>query len=130
MEDVIVLILTLIFIAASFFGQAKKRKQSPETSVKNSNSSIHEDFSRKALGLEKEEYETDESKVESSKIIPSKEDSSIDRFHTRENKMRREFLPKKRNETPITVATFNKKKSPFPLKKAIIYSEILNRKYF
>jgi len=66
----------------------------------------------------------------SPKIIPSKEGGRVDRFHTRRNEMRREFLPKKGNETPISVTMFDRKKSPFPLKKAIIYSEILNRKYF
>ena len=125
MEDIIVLILTLIFIAASIFGQVKKRQQ--QTKEHDEPASANDSF-WKTLGLDVDKEEEHEAEIEH--FQPEKEGGRVDRFHTDAGGMRREFSNRKKPSPPLAVTTFSKKKSQFPLKKAIIYSEILNRKYF
>ncbi len=124
MDDIVVLILTLIFIAAGIFGQMKKRQLPPESADKapSSGNNFWE-----TLGYKEDE---EEPVGISEHLQPVEEVAREDRFHTPGNTMKRDFA---RDLTPSDSVTKNinvKRKKAFPLKKAIIYSEILNRKYF
>ena len=130
MEDIIVLLLTIVFLVASFLGQSKKRKQSGTTPVKQSGTAKQEDSFWKTFGLEEKDLEEKRPVVSNQEFVPSTEGGRVDRFHPKGSQMRREFLPKKENEAPISVSVFKRQQSNFPLRKAVIYSEILNRKYF
>ncbi len=122
MDDIIVLILTLVFIAAGIFGQMKKRQLPPEQPG--------EAIPGRQNFWDPFEEEQEEPIGVTEHLQPVKEVAKEDRFHTSASMMKREF-PKKvaeiKPEKPKPAIAQLKK---FPLKKAVIYSEILNRKYF
>lgn len=122
MDDIIVLILTLIFIVAGIFGQMKKRQLPPQQQG--------EAEQERRNYWEISEDEEDEPIGVTEHLTPVKEVAKEDRFHSAANMMKREFQkarPQIIPEKPKAAAAASKK---FPLKKAVIYSEILNRKYF
>lgn len=127
MDDLIVIILTLVIAAFGAFGQIKKKKAIQQGQpAANPPDDIWDIFQQRreqpvqAIESEPEYYEAPESildKYDSPDygFDPHREGISAfeDRFSTK-----KPVLPIKK-----------KKKYDFSLKKAIIYSEILNRKY-
>jgi hypothetical protein len=127
MDDIIVLILTLIFIVAGIFGQMKKRQLPspeplPEEEQEKENfwdmldEELEEEQPRPQF--KKTEYMGDDyaSQVTASKFQWDKEGRNFSHDLTKSDPIKHEFpAPKKKR---------------FPLKKAVIYSEILNRKHF
>lgn len=122
MDDIIVLILTLLFIVAGIFGQMKKRQLPPEadTGAEPMPNKFWENL----------EEDEDHPIGVTEHLQPVQEIAKEDRFHTSGNQMRREFAPivTKKVSAKQKVESLNLKR--FPLKTAVIYSEILNRKYF
>ncbi len=128
MDDLIVIILTLIFAAAGIFGQMKKKKQMPEaTETQKSPENIWDLFKDEeflpAQETTPQEYFAAKEKVKTPEIIepgynfePIKEGGFI-------RTIKPDIHPMERREVL-------KKKVKFHLKDAVIYSEILNRKYF
>ncbi|WP_372949282.1 hypothetical protein [Mariniphaga sp.] len=129
MDDIIVIILTLIFIVASIFGQKKKRQPvteteaeaeaEPQSSGDNFWDMLNEEWKEarqtdapsQQKPVEKQEQPTVESKPYT--FHPDKEGAKI--------------TVEKPEETKKSIRKTKKKK--FPLRDAVIYSEILNRKY-
>jgi hypothetical protein len=122
MDDLIVLVLTIIFIIAGVIGQMKKRQVPPEP-VGENNSRMH-DF------WESVEDEEEEPKRFTTLKQPVKEAAPEDRFHTRGNIMKRNFVRHILPNEPVKPLEDASETKRFPLKQAIIYSEILNTKYF
>ncbi len=128
MDDIIVIILTLIFIVASIFGQMKKRQAAnqpqPESQPK------EDDF----WELLKEGW--DETGKPEVKAQSAGEKLSEVPVQQKEYKFKAENEGERliQKSSVKNVRNFDRqketKKSKFPLKEAVIYSEILNRKYF
>lgn len=124
MDDILVFILTLIFIIAGIFGQTKKKPQQ-----------------RKAAGetpppdhpvWQSIEYDDDDMEpvgVTDRKHVPTVRGRD-DRFHSRSSMITRQFVPKAKPPATEKKKSRHRIKRPFPLKQAVIYSEIINRKYF
>lgn len=124
MDDIVVLILTLIFIVAGIFGQMRKRQLPPEQPG---------DAAHPGAGLwQSLEYDEDEDEPKGVdvKVHPANEGGRLDRLHTSSGIMQRGFVRSILPATPQIPVVKQVKKKLFPLKKAVIYSEILNRKYF
>ncbi len=115
MKDIFVLILVAIFIVANAYAQMKK-KQMPQPAESQDNS--------------QDEWDDPEVTVQisSPKDFPKKREATEHTFFP-ESEGGRIFRhePKKAVEKPIKKKVFDAKQ--FSLKRALIYSEILNRKY-
>jgi hypothetical protein len=130
MDDIIVIILTLIFIVASIFGQRKKRKPVSETEAETAEAetqSSGENFWDMLNEEWKEATQTDSPAQQ--KPVETREQpyakSQPDTIHSEKEGTR--ILAQKPKRKKETVKKIKKKK--FPLRDAVIYSEILNRKY-
>ncbi len=124
MDDIIVVILMLIFIVASFLGQKKKPKPAPVPEQKVEPEDFWDILSRQA------EEESMPEEIPQQKTTDFIEDyfqqkSGIYDFHPDSEGAR--TIVKKPEKIKKTKVKSEIKK--FPLKKAVIYSEILNRKY-
>lgn len=124
MDDLIVIILTLIFIVAGFFGQVKKQRATAEGKAKVPPAGFD------PREFQDEEWEeppvrrpevrhpvSDPAAGMNTAFNPEAEGESILSCNLASEK-----------ETPSNVKTAKKKK--FPLREAVIYSEILKQKYF
>jgi len=122
MDDIIVLILTLIIILAGIIGQTKKK---PVEKVQAPSPHPDDDLwtlpgekrSAKISGLPEE----GKVKTSSRRLFPGETEGTVNNDSNNYN-------------TKSELKTINElkktdQKSRFPLKKAIIYSEILKRKY-
>ena len=127
MDDVIVLILTLIFIAAGIIGQMKKRKVEPIEQTKGEDD--HNDDFWETL-----DEEWTEPIKRTKKPVEMKQAEAVP------SASQGEYQFKSGNKAVRTVSSFAKKDQPkkqpragrktrFPLREAVIYSEILNAKY-
>ncbi len=125
MDDIIVIILMLIFIAASFLGQKKKQKPAPAPEQK----AEPEDF-WDMLKRQNEEAYMPENAQQQQKVTGLTESDfqhkskSYDFHPDKEGARTIIAKPKKKHKPAI-----KSEKEKFSLKKAVIYSEILNRKY-
>jgi len=124
MDDILVFILTLIFIIAGIFSQAKKKPQQRRADGE----TVPPDHPI----WQSLEYENDDEKpvgVTDHMYVPE-EGGRGDRFHSAASMMNRQFAPKAKPLTKEKTLTSQNNRKSFPLKQAVIYSEILNRKYF
>lgn len=131
MDDIIVLILTLIFIIAGVYGQMKKRPPVAEPEAE------HDEDKHKWGGQKFWEHLQDEwDEHEEEEAKPVQVNKGVHQT------IREEYLFKPEEEAPRTYTRIQiEKKEPLPeikrprtgikfsLKKAVIYSEILHRKY-
>lgn len=127
MDDIIVIILTLIFIVAGIFGQMKKKPPVPQPQTEPL--SAEDDF-WDMLDADRAETRPQANKPASSKKRTEKTPSSGNRYEFKhENEGNRKTIRDsiKQNEVKNRKQTDRKRK--FPLKEAVIYSEILHRKY-
>lgn len=123
MDDVIVIILTLIFIVASIFGQKKKRQPLPEAEQQSTGENFWD-----MLDEEWNEMKT-ANKPQQQKPVQKQETNmpgSTSYAFRPEDEGPKFVAPTP--EKPATTVPIAKKKK-FPLREAVIYSEILNRKY-
>ncbi|MEE4286063.1 MAG: hypothetical protein V2I31_07940 [Mariniphaga sp.] len=125
MDDIIVIILTLIFIVASIFGQKKKRK--PVSEVETEPQSSGDNFWDMLNDEWKEARQTDAPNQQ--RPIEKQEQANMDPkpYTFQPEKEGAVAVAQKPKETKTTISKIKKKK--FPLRDAVIYSEILNRKY-
>ncbi len=133
MDDLIIIILTLIIAVAGTIGQIKKKKQvQPENGDAENNASeniwsflddIVEQPSQKAYKTQREEVEIspEEEKVEQREYFTAENEglSSAENTESLKDEIRENIKDEKKEKISDT----------FSLKKAVIYSEILNRKY-
>ncbi len=127
MDDIIVIILTLIFIVASIFGQKKKPQPVPETEAEVEPQSSGDNFWDMLNEEWKEARQTDSPSQQ--KPVEKQEQPTMESkpytFHP--DKEGAKITVEKPEETKKSISKTKKKK--FPLRDAVIYSEILNRKY-
>ncbi|SHF39022.1 hypothetical protein SAMN05444274_10538 [Mariniphaga anaerophila] len=127
MDDIVVLILTLIFIAAGIFGQAKKKRVAPQPEVKNVPE--QDDFWEM---LDDEWKKTKQADINTPQK-PNSEDlkKNLRKEYQFNAKTEGERIAQK---MPVEKIKTNEKLSAvksgrFSLRDAVVYSEILNRKY-
>lgn len=125
MDDIIVIILTLIFIVASIFGQKKKRKPIPETEAEQQPAG--DNFWDMLNEEWKEARQTDSPSQQ--KPVEKQEQTNMDSkpYTIHPEKEGAKTVAQKPKKTKTAISKIKKKK--FPLREAVIYSEILNRKY-
>lgn len=130
MDDLVIIILTLIFAAAGILGQFKKKKAEEPEGLSNeadSPDNFWEFLEKESDQKEQPKYET--AKVEEDISKPEKQpgmstgsvSSKTGKASFDENDLTREQMQNDLYQTT--------KRKKFPLRKAVIYSEILNRKY-
>jgi hypothetical protein len=126
MDDLIVVILTLLIAGAGAIGQIKKKKEIPVSpAVRNNPGDIWDLFKQEVFAPEvqkKPEYFAEDSEEsepyineQAYKFEPVNEGGTL--------------INNQINIQPAVNKTITKRKEKFPLRKAVIYSEILNRKY-
>ena len=129
MDDLIVIILTLIIAGAGVIGQLRKKKQQSELPEGQKNSGDIWDLLNDGIFPEE-----DKNEPESVPTEYVEEPESVPYV----NEQKYNFEPENEgggsiNKTPIRksdeVKQEIKTKEKFSLRKAVIYSEILNRKY-
>lgn len=128
MDDIIILILTLIFIVAGIFGQMKKKPEAPDTEVAPPPES---DDNFWDLLEDDENFMEQDRQANVATEPPAREAAPQPpqyRFKTDKEKPTVQQQEKNKTETKTRLKKSIKKKA-FPLKEAVIYSEILNRKY-
>ncbi len=128
MDDVIVLILTLIFIAAGIIGQMKKRKVEPIPEA-NEVDGHNDDFWETLNEEWTESIKTTEKPVEMKQAETTPPDSQGEYHFKSGNKAVRTYRSIAKRDH-LKEQPHVSKKARFPLREAVIYSEILNRKYF
>jgi len=122
MDDLVVILLTLVFIVAGLFGQIKKHRASAqnnagEPSDDNPWELAEEDWQENPASRRKDE--TRKTAAEPGKRSFSDSESEEERI------TRRDLA----EEEVVRQSKKSEKKKKFPLRKAVIYSEILSRKY-
>lgn len=136
MDDLIVIILTLVIAGAGVLGQLKKKKQmSVDTEEPKNPENIWDLFREETLlpelksepdYIEIEQTESEHYKYEQPESIPYVNEQGY-KFNA--NNEGGKLIKRELKSKPVTIKEISKKKEKFPLRKAVIYSEILNRKY-
>jgi hypothetical protein len=127
MDDIIVLILTLIFIIAGVFGQMKKRQ-----TAANAESESDPSIAKPGNGNFWEHLHDDWDEPEQEKVAPvyqKLQNIEHDYLFKAEDEGKRIFTRNTKISEPLQVDKRASKGIKFSLKKAVIYSEILHRKY-
>ncbi len=128
MDDLVAIILTLVFVAIGAFGQMKKKKTlaaEPE-----SNNDAKDDIwglFEKVTGFEN--YREDpygNTEIVAKKSAPAVNEQNYSFKATDEGGS----IIEKESQTEKRVVRKNAIRENFSLKQAVIYNEILNRKYF
>jgi len=125
MDDLIVIILTLLAIVAGVIGQFKKKPQAN----KNATGSLPEETDDPwSLPGEDTDLKPQPQEIttKDQNISPKTDYQKKPRFFNKESSIFENDLTMK--ET-LEKSAKSHAKSKFPLRKAVIYSEILNRKY-
>lgn len=128
MDDIIILILTLIFIVAGIFGQMKKKPETPNTEMAPPPESDDNFWN---LLEDDEKFTEPERQVNVEAEPPAREVAPSPpqyKFKTDKEAPTVQQKNKNKTETKTRLKKPTKKKA-FSLKEAVIYSEILNRKY-
>ena len=137
MDDLIVIILTLIVAAAGALGQLKKKKQATAPVESDGEPAQPESFwdlfkedSGQQQHVEKQEYEEydneqNEEQVASKVVVKTEKP----KYHFAQQNEGKSVV---KDKLPVKVKRLKLKsgiRNDFSLRKAVIYSEILNRKY-
>ena len=130
MDDIIVLILTLIFIIAGVFGQMKKRQTAGSSDSDQDLSSEKTDNGNFWEHLRDEWDEPEQELVQPAYQKRSQfQNLEKEYLFKAEDEGKRSITTKIKKSEPLQVNKRVSKTVKFPLKKAVIYSEILHRKY-
>jgi hypothetical protein len=126
MDDLIVIILTLLIAGAGAIGQLKKKKEIPVSpEVPNNPEDIWDLFKQEVFAPEVQkqpEYFAED--IEESDPYINEQGYKFEPVNEGGTLINNQI-----NIQPAVNKTITKKKEKFPLRKAVIYSEILNRKY-
>lgn len=127
MDDLIVIILTLIIAGAGAIGQMKKRKQATSVPGKQKNPENIWDLFKEEVFPQtpqtEQEYYMDEEEPES---IPYENEQGY-KFEAKNEGGA--IINNEVKTKPAIKDSIKEKNDGFSLRKAVIYSEILNRKY-
>jgi hypothetical protein len=125
MDDLIVIILTLLAIVAGVIGQFKKKSEANENQVRSLPEDADDPWS---LTGQKIDLKPQPQKIKTKdQNFPSKTDykKKPQFFNEKSSIFENDLTMKETTEKSLKSRT----KGKFPLRKAIIYSEILKRKY-
>jgi hypothetical protein len=126
MDDLIVVILTLLVAGAGAIGQLKKKKEVPVApGVQKTPEDIWDLFKQETFAPELK-TEPEYFNIDSEESGPSANEQG---YNFEAEKEGGTLITNQLNIQPAVNETTTKKKEKFPLRKAVIYSEILNRKY-
>ncbi len=133
MDDLIVIILTLIFAAAGVFGQIKKKQAEKANEGLAEEPEGAENF-WDLLEEEREQPQQPREVVKQKKQVSKEKESSpgaakVSRAWGKEIADSSVYANDLTEGTQKVVRRKRTKRDRFPLRKAVIYSEILNRKY-
>lgn len=126
MDDLIVVILTLLIAGAGAIGQLKKKKQMPVAAEEPKNPENIWDLFREETLLPELKTEPEYFSAEQEESEPYENEQG---YNFEANNEGGKIIEKQLNIQAVVKETATKKKERFPLRKAVIYSEILNRKY-
>lgn len=126
MDDIVVLILTLLVVAFGVIGQIKKKRPvQPDTNQDNNSGNFWDLFQVEPGFVDQpEEFNTPGDSPETNEIITEQPEYKFTPSNEGEANIYKEdneSLEEKKNEKILD--------DNFSLRKAIIYSEIINRKY-
>ncbi len=128
MDDIVVIILMLIVAVIGIVGQSKKRKaaiQQPKTGKPSQNIW---DLLESQMAPEPQMVEPEPDFEPEDEIMDVVPKTPVYEFDAKNEGKR--LIKKEEKESPIFAHEIRKtKKEKFPLRKAVIYSEILKRKY-
>lgn len=125
MDDIIVIILTLIFIVASIFGQKKKRPPVPEATAEPQPA---DDNFWDMLEKQWDEIQQPVPAPAQKTTEQQATERSEPQHYTFHPESEGDRIVAQKPEKPKKTFLKTKKKK-FPLREAVIYSEVLNRKY-
>jgi len=126
MDDLIVVILTLLIAGAGAIGQLKKKKQMPVATEEPKSPENIWDLFREETLLPELKTEPEYFSAEQEESEPYENEQG---YNFEANNEGGKIIEKQLNIQAVVKETATKKKERFPLRKAVIYSEILNRKY-
>jgi hypothetical protein len=126
MDDLVVIILTLLIAGAGIIGQLKKKKEIQVAAGEPKNPEniwdlLREETLMPELKTRPEYFEMDQEESEPYENEQGYKFEANDEGGT--------LIKKEIKIQPVAKVTTQKRKEKFPLRKAVIYSEILNRKY-
>lgn len=126
MDDLIVIILTLLIAGAGAIGQIKKKKQIPVAGEEPKNPENIWDLFREETLLPELKTEPEYIEAEQQESEPYENEQG---YNFAVNHEGGTMIKKRIEIQPVAKEIVQKRKEKFPLRKAVIYSEILNRKY-
>ncbi len=127
MDDLVLIIVTLIIVVAGVFGQVKKKKQIPVTGGEQKNPEDFWDLFRdEPVAAPQPKAKPEYSVVEVEKSVPN---GKVHDYKFYSDKEGGRLIVNEPKMQPPAEKIITKKKEKFPLRKAVIYSEIINRKY-
>ena len=126
MDDLVVIILTLLIAGAGLIGQLKKKKEIQVAAGEPKNPEniwdlLREETLLPELKTRPEYFEMDQEESE-----PYENEQG---YKFEANDEGGKLIKNEIKIQPVEKITTQKRKEKFPLRKAVIYSEILNRKY-
>jgi len=126
MDDLIVIILTLLIAGAGAIGQIKKKKQIPVAGEGPKNPENIWDLFREETLLPELKTEPEYFEMNQPESEPYENEQGYSFAASNEGGI---LIKKEVKIQPLVKESVVKSKEKFPLRKAVIYSEILNRKY-
>ncbi len=126
MDDLIVIILTLLIAGAGAIGQIKKKKQIPVGTEEPKNPENIWDLFREETLLPELKTEPEYIEAEQQESEPYENEQGYNFAAKSEGGT---LIKKEVKIQPVVKKTTQKNREKFSLRKAVIYSEILNRKY-
>ncbi len=126
MDDLVVIILTVLIAGAGIFGQIKKKKQATSVPGKKKNPENIWDLFKEEAFPQVPQTEPDYYMDEKPESIPYINEQGYKFVAKNEGGVLKN--DKVKTQPPIK-DSIKEKKEGFSLRKAVIYSEILNRKY-
>jgi len=127
MDDLVVIILTLLIAGAGVIGQLKKKKQ-PNSTAPAENQTPEDIWSlfRQEVFAPNLNAQPEYLNVEQEESEPYENEQNYEFEAKNEGGI---LINNELKTKPVASDLITKKKERFPLRKAVIYSEILNRKY-
>ena len=126
MDDLIVIILTILIAGAGAIGQLKKKKQIPAAAEEPKKPENIWDLFREETLLHELKTEPEYFEMDQQESEPYENEQGYNFAANNEGGI---LINKEVKIQPVVKETAVKRKERFPLRKAVIYSEILNRKY-
>lgn len=126
MDDLVVIVLTLLLAGVGLIGQLKKKKQASGSEGEQKKQKDIWDLLGEGVFPQEQEVESTTVPVEQEEVETYVNKQN---YHFHAKNKEKKTIEKKIKPTKTTKKIDGKIKEEFTLRKAVIYSEILNRKY-